>query len=52
MAVSEISGVPEAPAVHLRMIQMALQHLSHQRLFLSDGLIHNCRSFLLFDISQ
>ena len=31
---------------------MALQHLSHQRLFLSDWAIHNRCSFLLFNISH
>ena len=31
---------------------MPLQHLSHQRLFLSDWAIHNRRSLLLFNISH
>jgi hypothetical protein len=44
--------LPEFLTVYLGVIQMALQHLSRQRLFLSNWAIHNRCSFLLFNISH
>jgi len=44
--------LPQFPAVKSRVIQMTLQHLRDQRLFLRDRFIHNDGSFLLCDIPK